>query len=156
MFKAETRINPLTVPANYLAIIPIGLVGAAIYAPVMNSFSYPNGEVAYEFLSKICHQDFFRSHSILGQPCGLCARCLGGYIGVSIGLLSINRPKRFTSNNLLFMYSIGTSLLLVAIIDALVKFGDGNWYRFFSGGAGGLGFGLMLMVLSSFYRVRKK
>ena len=156
MTEFYSKYKVLKTPSNYIAIIPAGIVAVSIYAPVMNSISYPNGEGAYELLSNMCHQDFFRSFSINGHPCGLCARCLGGYLGVIAGLLSINVKKKINPITMLWFYSIGSTLLILAIVDALVKFGDSNIYRLISGGAGGLGFGLMLMVLSSFYLAKRK
>ena len=143
-------------PSNYLSVIPIGVLATAIYAPTSNFLNYPDGEAAYQFLSNICHQDFFRSFSIASHPLGLCARCAGGYCGVAFGLLLLNFQRLVNVNRLLLLYSIGSSLLLLSIIDALVKISDGNIQRFFSGGVGGIGAGIMMLCFVSIYMVRKK
>lgn len=150
------KIHPLQLAPNYIAILPAVLIAAAVSAPILNNLNYPDGEALYRILANICHQDFFRSFSISGHPCGLCARCLGGYSGMLAGLLIVNSQKTLQIIRMLVLYCIGSTALLFAILDALVKFGDSNVYRFVSGSVGGFGFGLMLMVVTSFYLMRKK
>lgn len=150
------KIHPLQLAPNYIAILPAGLIAAAVSAPILNNLNYPDGEGLYRILANICHQDFFRSFSISGHPCGLCARCLGGYTGMLAGLLIVNLQKTLQIIRMLVLYCIGSTALLFAILDALVKFGDSNVYRFVSGSVGGFGFGLMLMVGTTFYLLRKK
>ncbi len=134
-----------------ISMPPLGalaLLISAILAASLNSLSYPNGEIFYEFLSQICHQDFHKSFHFLGHPLGLCTRCTGGYLGVIIGAASVLLlvlPFRFVP--ILSAYSIGMTLFMIAVMDGILKVTDGNIERFFSGLVGGAG---MALALSAF------
>ena len=136
---------------------PVAAVGAsavilavALAAPVAQAtLGYPSGEPFYESLFPICHQYPNRSIWILGQPCGLCARCLGGYAGVVLlSVLHLAGVLR-RMDTVLFLL-LGTSLVVLGVGDAVFKFAteiDGsNAWRFSTGLLGGLGFAMVLAL----------
>ena len=100
------------------------LVAGSFLAPLLNVLSYPDGEFFYEALSRVCHQDFSRVLYLWDHPHGLCARCLGGYIGVLAGVAAVSLQQGKNREYFILAYAIGSTILIVAIVDALVKFGD--------------------------------
>lgn len=127
----------------------MGLLTAAAVAPILNSLSFPAGEPYYNFLANLCHQSFHKVFFILGHPSGLCARCSGGYLGVMLGTMFVyyfqGKSHSIIAN--LTLYSLGTTLLILAIIEALIELGDQNLMRFLSGLIGGFGTGLAFASL---------
>lgn len=83
----------------------------------------------------------------MGQPCGLCARCLGGYSGLILlpVLYLVGVLRRVDAALLLFL---GTSLFVLGVGDAIFKLATGidgsNMWRFGTGLLGGLGISMML------------
>ena len=69
---------------------------------------------------------------------------LGGYIGVLAGVAAVSLQQGKNREYFILAYAIGSTILILAIVDALVKFGDSNAYRIISGFFGGIGFGCML------------
>ncbi len=134
-----------------VAAASVGLLTSAVLAPILNSLSFPAGEPYYNFLANICHQNFYKVFFIFGHPTGLCARCCGGYLGIILGTTFVyyfQRKSHSTITNLTF-YSLGTTFLILAIIEALIELGDQNPMRFLSGLMGGVGTGLALASLTA-------
>ncbi len=120
------------------------LLVSATIAPILNSQSFPAGEPYYNFLATICHQKFHKVFFILGHPMGLCTRCFGGYLGVILGATFVYyfQRKNYSLFANLTVYSLGVTLLVFAILEALIKLGDHNLARLLSGLLGGVGTGL--------------
>jgi uncharacterized membrane protein len=146
-FQEALRFGLAVPPAAAVAASGVILV-AALAAPVSQAtLGYPSGEFFYESLFPICHQYPTRSLWILGQPCGLCARCLGGYGGlVLLPVLYVAGALRRV--DAAFFLLLGMSLFALGVGDAVVKFAIGidgsNSWRFGTGLLGGLGFAMML------------
>ena len=56
-------------------------------APYLQSFSSPWARLVYAAYSPFCHQVPERSLSCFGHPLAVCARCLGIYSGILLGLI---------------------------------------------------------------------
>ena len=136
------------------AIIALSM---AFLAPLLNAETYPAGEGIYELLNRICHQQFERVFFINGHPTALCARCVGGYLGIAIiGTLSVFFASRLDDITRNFpFYGTGATLLLIAVIEAIISVNDGQTFRFFSGLSGGLGIGLMFYSLNIKFKSRR-
>ncbi len=116
------------------------LVVLSLAAPIRQSVNgFPNGESLYKLFAFICHQLPSRSFWIFGFPCGLCSRCLLGYLGVAVAALLVSRPKKYTARALL-----GATLLLPAVLDVVMQNSTGyqsiNLTRAVTGFLGGIGF----------------
>ena len=140
-----------------VAIPPVAAVGVSVVivavglaAPLAQALlGHPSGEFFYDILFPICHQYPTRSIWILGQPCGLCARCLGGYVGVvMLSLLYFSGVLRRTNFGFFLVLSI--SLITFGVGDAVFKFVTGidgsNAWRFGTGLLGGLGFAILIAL----------
>jgi uncharacterized membrane protein len=131
------------------------IVLAALSAPVLQStVGYPAGEPLYDVLFAICHQYPERSLWIGGHPCGLCARCLGGYLGVAtIGVLVLARLRDVRAT---CIFLAGIMLLVLGVGDAVIKVltsHDGpNLWRLFTGGLGGAGIAAALATPWQYFR----
>lgn len=122
---------------------------SAVFAPIFQSlFGYPSGEGIYKLLSNICHQYPTRCLWIFGRPCGLCSRCLFGYIGIALSLLIL---VRLGSRFRFFYLSLGASFLLPGIVDAIIQlttsYESTNSIRAITGLLGGVGFGVVVWTL---------
>jgi len=126
-----------------LGFVPASIFFMAFFAPIFNAFGFNIGESIYNLLSHICHQHFERVFFVFGHPTALCSRCIGGYLGVFSALIALIFYQKENKEAYISLYAIGSTILLLAIIDGLVKFGHSVEFRFFSGALGGLGFGLM-------------
>jgi uncharacterized membrane protein len=65
--------------------------------------------------SFICHQRPERSFHLAGVQLPVCARCLGIYVGVTIGALAALRPYRFGSPRLVMLMAVVPALASLAI-----------------------------------------
>lgn len=69
-----------------VAAMPAVLSGAALAYPLLLSSGYVLAAWGvYQFFAPVCHQDAARSFWIAGVPLPVCARCLGIYIGATVG-----------------------------------------------------------------------
>ena len=132
-----------------LLVLSSGLIVAALAAPTANAFAFPKGETFYGFLAAICHQDYFKSYFLFGHPMGLCARCIGGYLGVACSavflfILQLRQPDHL---NWLLLYAVGITLFMVGVMEAILSVGASNAFRLISGFVGGCGASL---AVSSF------
>ncbi len=106
---------------------------------------YPSGEWFYHFLDPICHQTPTLSFWLFGHPLALCARCLGGYLGVFIGILLAKTISfRF---GYLKTYAVAMTVFHVAVLEALIHPSDNNLWRSISGFLGGGGASVALFCL---------
>lgn len=140
-----------------VALPSVAVVGAsavilavAIAAPLAQAIlGYPSGEPFYESLYSICHQYPSRSIWILGHPCALCSRCLGGYSGVLLLSLVYFAGVLRRMDIKLFVI-LSTSLIVLGVGDAVLKFATGidgsNAWRFATGLFGGMGFAMVLAL----------
>lgn len=121
----------------------------AISAPIIQTtFSYPNGEGIYSFLSPICHQYPTRSFWILNRPFALCSRCFSGYLGLGIGFFAIRSQYKYFKR-LIF----GIALIIPGVLDGLFQlwtnYESTNIIRFLTGLSGGLGVFYIIFPFSS-------
>ncbi len=107
---------------------------------------FPNGDSIYRVLSLVCHQLPSRSFWLFGFPCGLCSRCLLGYIGIAVAALFIRHPRKYSRRFLL-----GTALLVPGIVDGLIQletnYESANLMRAITGLIGGMGLFMLLYPL---------
>ena len=80
-------------------------------------------------LSFMCHQQPEKCFLILGQPIGLCTRCLGIYLGFAVFYKSINQLKRYSY---LYYFSI-IYLLIDLVIELGLRLSINNAGRFLFG-----------------------
>lgn len=115
------------------------LVVLSLVAPIRQAIGgFPDGESVYRWLSLICHQLPSKSFWIFGFPCGLCSRCLAGYLGVAVAALLVFRPQQYSKRVLL-----GGTLLLPAMLDVAIQgatnYESANLTRALTGFFGGIG-----------------
>lgn len=114
-----------------------GLIVFMIFLPVISAkFGYFwLGDFAYLAFKPFCHQLPERSFDLLGRELGVCARCLGIYLGIFFGLsfflLSKRSPTRLILFPIFFMISDG-------LLNGLGIIDSGNIIRMVLG----LGFGI--------------
>jgi len=79
-----------------LTIIWVAIAALAIATPLLVHVSRQAGVIGYSILRPLCHQASERSFHIAGYKMGLCARCSGLFIGLSVfGIAAlIIRPAR--------------------------------------------------------------
>ena len=116
----------------------------AIIAPVIQTiYGFPKGENIYKLLSPICHQYPTRSLWILERPFALCARCFGGYIGLSFSAMLLVSKSKYINRA-----GIGLLLTFPGIIDgiyqAITNYESSNVIRFTTGLIGGIGLFLII------------
>jgi uncharacterized membrane protein len=132
----------LAVGPSIFAFPALIVLAAAVAAPSGNGLlGYPSGERFYSLLSEICHQFPTRSFWLFDHPLAICARCTGGYLGITAGFVAVLLSKGPTGRNYLVM---GAALFVTAVLEAYIGFSDGNIWRAISGFAGG--YGLMLLI----------
>ncbi len=74
------------------ASIPMVLACTAISVPWLLSYAPEIGLALQRAFALVCHQEPARSFSFFGGSVAVCARCLGIYLGATVGLLvSIDR-----------------------------------------------------------------
>jgi uncharacterized membrane protein len=135
----------LAVGPSIFAFPALIVLAAAVAAPLGNGLlGYPSGERFYAFLSDICHQFPTRSFWLFDHPLAICARCTGGYLGITAGVLAVMLTKGPTGRNHLAM---GAALFVAAVLEAYIGLSDGNIWRAISGFVGG--YGLMLLIRSA-------
>lgn len=116
-----------------LTIIWTIVLFAAIFAPLIYGTSPRAGVLFYSALRPLCHQANDRCYHIFGYKMGLCTRCTGIFMGLTLfGWIAILlRPKR----EIKFTYFV-ISLLPLFIDGAgnlLGMWSTGNTIRFFTG-----------------------
>ncbi|MGI9558554.1 MAG: DUF2085 domain-containing protein [Thermodesulfobacteriota bacterium] len=115
------------------------LVFLSFLAPVRQAImGFPAGDQTYRWLSLICHQMPSRSFWVMGFPCGLCSRCISGYLGIALAAFFLSRPQKYSKRAL-----TGIALLLPAIVDVYAQSVTGyesvNLTRSATGLLGGIG-----------------
>ena len=123
-----------------LAILALGLTLAPLAAPLLAG-SYPLAALLIRnFFSQLCHQDPNRSFLLDGAPVAVCARCLGIYWGVAVGVL-----VRLRMGRRLLVLALALNLVDVAT-GALRWHGNLPVFRFFLGLMMGVGVGAVLFL----------
>ena len=137
----------LALGPSIFALPALIILTAAVAAPLGNGLlGYPSGERFYAFLSDICHQFPTRSFWLFDHPLAICARCTGGYLGITAGFLAVLMVRESTGRHYLAM---GTALFVTAVLEAYIGLSDGNIWRAISGFVGGYGFMLLISSASS-------
>jgi uncharacterized membrane protein len=139
-----------------LGVFFLLLVLLAGLAPIIQtSFGYPSGEGLYSLLSPICHQYPTRSFWALDRPFALCSRCVGGYLGVGIGLMVIPLYRQYYKRLLW-----GLLMILPTVIDGVVQlnsqYESTNILRILTGIIGGIGLFLIAYPIQTVRRNRKE
>ena len=128
---------------RWYAIVPATLAVVAIAVPVLMARMPEIGFALQRGFALVCHQRPERSFILFGGSVAVCARCLGIYIGATVGLL-VRVPRRVAWRWLL----VATTMNLV---DWLAESGGihGNWMfaRFAMGVA--LGATAAMLVIAS-------
>ena len=150
--SSDSSVRPIFDVLYFFTIAgALALVFSAFIAPIANWVVFPAGEPFYEFLANICHQDFARVFYAFTHPMALCPRCVGGYVGLTIGLIVSWRKLLIGMNDCSLnpQFGIGTVLAIIAVGEAYVSLNDFGFFRLFSGAVGGFGFGLMTNAVAS-------
>jgi uncharacterized membrane protein len=128
---------------RWYAIVPATLAVVAVAVPVLMARVPEIGFALQRGFALVCHQRPERSFILFGGSVAVCARCLGIYIGATVGLL-VRVPRRVAWRWLL----VATTMNLV---DWLAESGGihGNWMfaRFAMGVA--LGATAAMLVIAS-------
>lgn len=122
MKKGLLIINLLEDSFYIVSLFMIGLIVADVLSPEKIA-------VFNNVLSFMCHQQSERCFFILGQPLGLCARCLGIYLGFALCSKNIGKLRRSS-----YLYYLS---IIFIISDLIIELGLGiplnNVSRFFFG-----------------------
>jgi uncharacterized membrane protein len=129
---------------NRWTLVPTALSLAAVSVPyLLTHRSFYIGFALQHAFALICHQRPERSFWIFGAPVAVCSRCLGIYLGATIGLL-FRTSRRVALQSLI-------AATMVNLADWSTEFAGlhGNWIfvRFFLGLA--LGAAAALLIASS-------
>jgi len=121
-------------------LVPLALAGAAIVTPRLMLHSPELGFALQRGFSLVCHQQGDRSFFLFAGAVGVCARCLGIYLGAAVGLL-MDAPRLVAWR--LFFAAAG-----INAIDRLAELSGfhGNWMfaRFLLGIALGTTSGMLV------------
>lgn len=110
-----------------------------------------------DIASLVCHQIDARSLSIGGECLPLCARCTGIYSGFLVAVLSqlLTGDTKFarplTSKKVLISLIPLFALIAEAVGERLRLWECSNTGRFHIGFLGGLGMGILLLPLCSYF-----
>jgi uncharacterized membrane protein len=112
----SSEFGRLVLHWTWWVMIPVALVSAALGTPyLLNHGFLPIALALQRCFALVCHQRPERSFWIFGAPVAVCARCLGIYVGGTIGLLA--RTSRRIAFRLLV--AAAASNLLDAISESL-------------------------------------
>jgi len=128
--------------ARGIMLVPVVL---GILAPVFLKLQmYWASENTYHLLSAICHQASSRSFWISGAPMGICARCVGIYMGLFLASCSsiLNRKCQVR-------ITVGLFFIFPLVIEktALSSSATTNIIRFIVGILAGFGIGFVLFYV---------
>lgn len=93
MVTGSSAWKAATAATAVLCCLTIALVVAAPITAAAGGFAAP---LLYELFAPVCHQIAERSFHLSGHPLAVCHRCLGFYLGFTLGLmvLPLVRPIR--------------------------------------------------------------
>lgn len=90
MVRQEGSLGPrksILIATYLFTVIALLLWLTGIFlAPYLRSRASPWQGLLYAFYSPVCHQVPERCYFLFGHPLGVCARCLGIYLGCLVGL----------------------------------------------------------------------
>ena len=96
----------------------------------------------------MCHGDPGRCFFYRGKPLPLCARCMGFYIYLTLGLVFSSIIFNMVSVRPLYILILTMVMITPMVIDGYTQYigmrRSNNLLRFFTGSLGGLGAGLVL------------
>ncbi len=122
------------------ALLALALTLAPLAAPLLAA-SHPLAALLIRnFFSQLCHQDPRRSFVVDGSTVAVCARCLGIYWGVAVGMVVRLRRPRW-----LLVLALVVNLADV-VSGAMHSHGNLPVFRFFFGLMLGLGVGAVLSL----------
>jgi uncharacterized membrane protein len=69
-------------------------LAGVLAAPLLAHRDHLGGPLLYAFFHPVCHQIADRSFHLWGEPLAVCHRCLGLYLGFTLGLLAWPAARR--------------------------------------------------------------
>jgi len=147
-----TRLSASTVTV-FILLSAVSLWGGAAMAPVLETYGYSSSSASlYVALSSLCHQFPSRSFWFSDAPFALCARCVGGYLGVTLAALMILvRPGMLTEWKRYNLALVGLLMMVPGVSDGLIQlmtsYTSTNDVRVITGLLGGFGFVLLAFPL---------
>jgi uncharacterized membrane protein len=128
-------------------LVPVALLGSVLAVPYFLTHDFgPVGVALQRGFALVCHQRPERSFWIFGGPVAVCARCLGIYLGATVGLLV--RTTRSIALRLLIVATLINALDAVTEVAGL----HGNWMGVRFGLGLALGAAGALLISSSISR----
>jgi len=125
---------------NTIALVPLALVAAAVAAPLLARDHLLIAYFLRRCFALVCHQDPQRSFWLAGAPIAICVRCLGIYLGASMG--TFVRVSRAWAMRLCAL-AAAANLLDVAA-ESIGLYGNHPLPRFLLGVAAGIALGALL------------
>ena len=152
-------VSPFAVPSGTLQDIS-GTVGVSDNTALFSRLPFPWGQV-YSVGDQMCHQRADRSFFLGGNEMAFCARCIGVWLGIFVGLLCITFLEVPLDFRLAWVFLLG---LLPIMVDGggqlLGLWESTNIVRLLTGllagVVGGLGIGVLLEELRDAVLVRKE
>lgn len=106
-------------------------VGLTLLAPFSRSRGGELGEWIYAFFAPLCHQIPERSFHCWGEPLAACHRCMGLYIGFTVGLLLLpfwHRLRRSLLDHPRWLLAFAAPMVIDALFlpnTPVTRFGTG-------------------------------
>jgi uncharacterized membrane protein len=128
---------------SWYAIVPAIIAGVAIVTPALLHSVPALGFALQRGFALVCHQRAERSFFLFGGSIAVCARCLGIYLGATMGL-SVHVSRRVAMRLLIAVAAMSAADWLAELTNL-----HGNWMlvRFAMGIALGTA-GAMMVVAS--------
>lgn len=114
----------------------LGWIALVFLAPLLRDYALSASGLCYTAFSPVCHQIPSRCFWIAGHPLAVCTRCLGVYIGFTIGaclypffrgLSSVDLPKKeiFILMSMPIVIDTAGNILMIWMTGEWMRFGIG-------------------------------
>lgn len=110
------------------------ILGIAVFACIQGFLAVFTpfwGGFLHKYFGLFCHQMPERCLVIMGHRCEVCARCLGIYLGVSLGAVLFYQISNHPFKSKVF--SIATVIAVISVVLKLLNIDSSNGVRFFFG-----------------------
>jgi membrane-bound acyltransferase YfiQ involved in biofilm formation len=129
------------------------VIVCAFLAPVLIHSNFAlAGNAVYDFLHKLCKMHGTNIFTILGQPIGICARCIGAYI--TGGLVLHFYLHKYKMNKVLFII-IGTLAFGEIVAEYFNLFYANDFIRLLDGFFLGAFLGMLLIKILDWLEGKK-
>lgn len=142
----STKFNFTKIFLWFLLVYTLFFILCGFSAPILAFYKqYATADLIYALMRRSCLQDAVRCFWIFGYQMAICARCLGAYCGVILGIIFYLRGFNFNKK-------IYISMIILAFGEILLEYfkiySANNYIRYFAGFALG-----MFIIISIYYLI---